>query len=187
MLTIASSVSLIKAFTRFEGTTPAELEFVDRLCQSIDQHLAQLSCQEPNIDWEAHDPALEECVCLGVWAYTVRILRSVPPAPPGCSYVGHRLMAALTQSEILRKWQDHLHLLLWITFMGACTAVDGPMPLRNWYLFELKSVSTLLGTVSWGEVKPILKNFLWLDRCEDFGKLLWSEIDNFGSAVVHVK
>jgi hypothetical protein len=89
--------------------------------------------------------------------------------------------AAVMPYRGLVGWHDH-NLLLWVLFVGAHAILEGPV--RHWFLQFLRDLSLTMGKASWKEVREILKVFLWNDRCETYGRLLWSEVEkNWPSSI----
>lgn len=175
----ANTTSLIKSFCGFEVTTDAELNFSDTCCNSISQHIDQISSPymiTPEAIEVAPTLLVEKCLSYGLLAYHMVMLRSIPHEPYLSSDVGKQLKTTLMRMDPLVHWQDHLDLLLWIAFMGACSATNGP--LRDWYMFLLSGVNGQLGTKSWKDIKIILEKFLWARRCESLGNVLWLEVEN---------
>lgn len=177
-VTDANTTSLIKSFCGFEVTTGAELHFSDTCCNSISQHIDQISSPYM-ITSEAIEVAptllVEKCLSYGLLVYYMVMLRSIPPEPYLSSDVGKQLKTTLMRMDLLVHWQGHLDLLLWIAFMGACSATKGP--LRDWYMFLLSGVNCQLGTKSWKDIKTILEKFLWARRCDSLGNALWLEVE----------
>lgn len=174
----AKTTTLMKIFSGFEGMTGAELLFSDAHCTSVAQHIDRISSQFMITDNSIAVPPLllvEECLCRGLLAYRMMMLRSLPPDPRLCFDVGNQLKAALMRSELLVHWRGHFELLLWIAFMGANTTTQGP--LRDWYALLLSGINRHLGSKSWDQIKSILKKFLWIGRCEMLGSALWFEVE----------
>ena len=176
LLFAANCDTQVKAFSGYEGTTLAELAFSDMQCSLVQHHIDLLGTRSARSIPGTDTQAFEECVCLGVWAFRIRMLRSVPPDPSTCSNVGYKLKTALMASVGLIEWHDHLALLLWITFVGAHTTPRGA--LRHWYVLLLKAISAIMCAESWESSRRILRNFLWIERCECFGEHVWLEVDN---------
>jgi hypothetical protein len=175
----AQRTTLIKIFSGYEGVTDAELLFSDAHCTSVAQHINRMSSQFTITDNSVAVPLLlliEECLCHGLLAYRMMMLRSIPPDPFLCFDVGNRLKAALMRTELLVHWRGHFELLLWIAFMGAHTTTQGP--LRDWYALLLRGINSHLGSKSWEQIKSILKKFLWIERCEILGCALWFEVES---------
>jgi hypothetical protein len=181
----ANSTSLIKSFCGFEVTTDAELHFSDTCCNSVSQHIDQISSPY-TITREAIEIAptllVERCLSYGLLAYHMVMLRSIPPEPYLSSDVGKQLKTTLMRMDPLVHWQGHLDLLLWIAFMGACSATKGP--LQDWYMFLLSGVNGQLGTKSWKDIKIILEKFLWARRCESLRNVLWLEVETLSKLPV---
>jgi hypothetical protein len=161
VLIAANCDTQVKAFSGYEGTTAAELAFADKQCYLIQQHMDQRSSQSATSSLATDAPKFEQCVCLGIWAYRIRMIRSVPPDFYTCSYVGYRLKAALMISKGLDGWQNHMALLLWLAFVGAHSTLEEP--LRQWYVLLLKTVSVVLSVSSWEDAKTCAQR-LSLDR-----------------------
>jgi len=189
ILSDASSATLIKMFTGYTGTTPAELAFTDTQCHEIERHITQLSppsfsssssttSQESRLNDATTPSAIETCVCYGIWTYRALMLRSIPPDTSTCTTLGEDLRAALlrTQGQLHWRGRERLDLLRWIIFMGAHTVSAGQ--LRQWYVALLRGVSVHRGNVmSWDEARGTLSKFLWIERCEMLGKDLWDEVE----------
>ncbi len=178
----AKTTTLIKIFSGYKGTTGAELQFSDNHCTSVAQHINQMSSQFMITDNSVAVPPLllvEECLCHGLLAYRMMMLRSIPPDPYLCFDEGNRLKAALKRTQLLVHWRGHFELLLWIAFMGAHTTTQGP--LRDWYALLLTGINSHLGSKSWEQIKSILKKFLWIERCEILGSALWLEVETLAA------
>lgn len=178
----AKITTLIKIFSGYEGMTGAELLFSDAHCNSVAQHIDRISSQFMITDHSVAVPPLllvEECLCHGLLAYRMMMLRSIPPDPRLCFDVGNRLKAALMRTELLVHWLGHFELLLWIAFMGAHTTTQGP--LRDWYALLLSGINSHLGSKSWEQIKSILKKFLWIECCEILGSALWFEVESLAA------
>ncbi len=140
------------------------------------EHIASQNPTFDTFDEQNHMRKIEECLCLGIWVYRVIMLRSVPPEQSQCISLASNLQAALLKTDINIEWRDHYELLLWITFMGANAMSDGL--LRRWYAELLKLASTHLGIFSWEDSREVLRNFLWVSRCESLGRAVWTDVEN---------
>jgi hypothetical protein len=79
----AQRTKVIKIFSGYEGVTGAELLFSDTHCTSIAQHIDRMSSKFMITDNSVAVPLLflvEECLCYGLLAYRMMMLRSIPPA-----------------------------------------------------------------------------------------------------------
>jgi hypothetical protein len=178
----AKTTAQIKSFSGYEGTTEAELRWSDTCCSSVAQYVDEISSHQSITD-PGTGPneilLLEESLCHGLSAYRMMMLRSVPPDICTCTDIAIRLKEVLMRTDILVHWQEHLELLLWISFMGTHTIPQGP--LRVWYILLLNGINDHLGTKSWEEIKTILKSFLWIGRCEVLGTALWVEVESMAN------
>jgi hypothetical protein len=118
---------------------------------------------------------LEECLCHGLLAYHMMMLRSIPPAPRLYFEVGNWLKSTLLQTELRLHWRAHTELRLWISFMGAHTITHGS--LRDWFVLLLRGISLQLSWKLWEQIKNILKRFMWDERCGAPGRALWFEVE----------
>lgn len=174
----ANTVSLIKKFSGFRVTTDAELRFSDARCNSISQHIHQMSSRHSIISISSNRALtllLERCLCHGLLAYYMMMLRSISPRSHLSLDIGKQLKTTLMQTELAVYWQRDLDLLLWISFMGALTVTEDP--LRDWYLCLLTKIRDRLGAKPWPSVKLILEEFLWAEPGEKLGNAIWSEIE----------
>jgi hypothetical protein len=177
----AKTTTLIRIFSGYEGTTDAELFFSNAHCHSIIEYLDHMSSHFMITD--TRSPAqqhllLQECLCLGILAYRMMMLRSIPPDPCFSFDAGNRLKASLMKTQLQPHWEGQFELLFWISFQGPHTAAPGP--LREFYVLMLSGIRIHLRLRSWGQTKYILKKFLWIERCEMLGNVLWSEVESFG-------
>lgn len=176
----ASATSLLKVFSRYEGTTPSEVAYNDNQCYLIGQHMEQLALQKQTaLGCGVHNQMqnIEECLCLGIWVYRIKMLRSIPPKQSQIRLLVINLQTALLKTTINNDWNYYDELLLWIAFMGGSAFSEGLT--REWYVKLLKAASFRLELSSWEATRGVLQRFLWISRCESFCRALWTEVENY--------
>lgn len=170
---VAKSSELVKSFGGYELSTPYEVSFFDQQCMHIEDHVVKLHCHTGVFIPLPHMPAFEECVCLAIWVYHSRMLRSLPRSPLLYSKIGIQLRTALADAPT--DWDDQLPLLLWIAFISIHARVDDS--LRCWYVALIKIICIRLQLHTWDHTKNVLQRFLWIRRSEVLGREVWTEVE----------
>jgi len=115
---------------------------------------------------------------LAAYLYIYMILRELPRTAEINYTLARRLRAVMerNKADLLVVWQDDLHMLFWISFMGALATFgskDG-----SYFVDNLKRSKSRLGLESFDTFRDTLKQVLWTDDlCWHKGCIgLWTEI-----------
>lgn len=118
---------------------------------------------------------------LAAYLYLYFVLRELPRTAQICSTLSRRMKRILSQvniSDLLSVWNDDLHLLQWIAFMGALS-MEATMESGYWIDILRKSmVSMQLESES--EFRNAIKEVLWIDDSDWDRKLsdIWKQVDH---------
>lgn len=117
---------------------------------------------------------------LAAYLYLYIVLRELPQTAQICSTLARRLKRILSQvsiSDLLGVWNDDLHFLQWIAFMGALS-LEATM--ESGYFIEIlrKSKVTLRIDSEW-EFRKAIKEVLWINDSDWEKRLsdIWKRID----------
>ncbi|KAJ4391686.1 hypothetical protein N0V93_005306 [Gnomoniopsis smithogilvyi] len=100
---------------------------------------------------------IQEACRLGTLLYMVRVWRYFGVAPVTSEAILAKLQAILYNDD--GDWGRLWTFYLWILYMGAIEAQDGP--LETWFLDRIASVSMLYGIEKWEESMAIVRKILW--------------------------
>ncbi|KAL3486010.1 hypothetical protein BJX62DRAFT_229093 [Aspergillus germanicus] len=104
------------------------------------------------------------------------------PLPPGIaqfsrlvSAIRFELQALLVQGSVLANVSS-IQACCWCLILGGIVAEQQAE--RQWFVQELKDILAVLRISTWGQLKGVLRSFLWLDSaCDPGGRQLWMEMD----------
>jgi hypothetical protein len=107
--------------------------------------------------------------------YSLLIVFPLPPTTAPFATLAILLKKKLSKSGVNAPWDQAPHLMLWITVMGAISAIGTSE--RSWYISMLVRSTLRLKMNSWVEMKECLQDFLWFGSTSDVdGAYLWKEI-----------
>lgn len=119
---------------------------------------------------------LREGTRMAIALYLYAVVREVPPN--GIPYITalKTLRGHLSKTNLEDAWipERQSHLLLWILFLAASSAVNENE--RKWYSLWIGNVIRRLGVKTWEQVKNIFAGFVWMDEMLDRKCVpLWEE------------
>jgi hypothetical protein len=107
--------------------------------------------------------------------YSLLIVFPLPPTTAPFATLAIQLKEKLSKSGVNALWDQAPQLMLWITLMGAISAIGTSE--RSWHVSMLVRSTRRLKINSWVEMKECLQDFLWFGSTSDVdGADLWKEI-----------